>query len=383
MTGHIFIYGIIGTAPKGATEKYYSFEDFQREITGDFSDYIVHIISPGGDVFQGQAIYNALVNTGKKIKVQIEGVCASIATLIAGAASPGELVMQENSQFMVHNPKFTSIGGDANQLRTGAVQLDQIKSLLISVYRQRTGMSEAELWKLYDQETWMLPAQAKQMGFVDDVVPAHRAVAFADFNNLNDMENQKTILDAIADLGKKITGLFRPKNMTETLQDGRVIMVETEDGDWTGKRVTLQEGGPLEPGEYTLASGKKFTVGPDSTITEVMEPQPTEQDQPEDMETKKKLEAAEARIKELESALETRNDAAAKAEARATAAEIKIKTDLKAVQDELEKIKTTTVGDHQPDRGAKLPVGSDGSPLMEDPMKSWYKKNIFDVRNTD
>lgn len=383
MTGNIFIYGIIGTAPKGATDKYYSFEDFQREATGDFSDYVVHIISPGGDVFQGQAIYNALVNTGKKIKVQIEGVCASIATLIAGAASPGELVMQENSQFMVHNPKFTSIGGDANQLRTGAVQLDQIKSLLISVYRQRTGMSESDLWKLYDQETWMLPAQAKQMGFVDDVVPAHKAVAFADFNNLNDME-KNTILEAIADLGKKITGLFRPKNMTETLQDGRVIMVETEDGDWTGKRVTLEDGSPLGPGQYTLASGKKFTVADDNTITEVIEPQPpTEGDQATDMETKKKLDAAEARIKELESALETRNDAAAKAEARATAAETKFRTDLKTVQEELEKIKTTTVGDHMPDKGAKLPVAADGSPTMEDPMKAWYKKNIFDVRNTD
>lgn len=380
-TGHIWIYGIIGTPPKGTSDKYYSFNDFQKDLDPAADEYVVHIYSPGGDVFQGQAIYNGLKNTGKKIKVQIEGVCASIATLIAGAGD--EIVMNESSQFMIHNPRFDGISGDANQLRTGAEQLDQIKSLLISVYRKRTGLSEQELWQMYDKETWMLPDKAKDLGFVDEVVPSQRAVAYADFNFIK-MENKNEILSAIEMLGKKITNFFKPKNMTDTLADGTVIQVESEDGDWTGKRITREDGSPLEPGEYALADGRVLIVGDDSTISEVreMEAENNAENKEDDMELKSKLEAAEARIKELESALEARNEVAEQAEARAKSAENMATVKVKNLEEELNKIKTMTAGSKAPPKMATdAPVASGDQPL--DPMRAWYKQRIFDVRNTD
>lgn len=384
MTNHLWVYGIIGEAPKGATDKYYSFKNLLEDLDPAADDYTVHIYSPGGDVFEGQAIYNALKNTGKNIKVLIEGVCASIATLIAATASPGMLYMNSNSQFMVHPPKFNNISGDENQLRTGADQLAQIKTLLVSVYRKRTGLPEEKVREMVNTETWMLPEVAKNLGFVDEVVESMKAVAYADYKP-NNMEDKNTILAAIENLGKKISGYWKPKNESTTLADGSVITVATEDGDWTGKQVTREDGSPLEPGEYPLTDGRILVVGDGSTIAEVRETAAEDKAQDtensDDMQYKEKFEAAEARIKELESALQATSDTKAQTEAKVKSLENKINVDMKALSEELNKIKNTTAGDQSAPVKATSPVSS-GAP-SEDPMKAWYKKHIFDVRNTD
>lgn len=381
------MYGIIGDKPKGATEKYYSLQDFRAELDPKATDYIVHIMSPGGDVYQGLAMFNALRSSGKKIRVQIEGLCASIATLIAGAASPGELVIQENSHYMIHQPSFPSYGGTADQLRTGAEQLDQIRSLLVSTYQKRTKLPEEQLWAMSSKDNWMLPDQAKELGFVDQVVEAMKAVAFADFNSFTNMENN-TRLNAIEATLQKIVNFFKPKNVTDTLADGTVIQVDAEDGDWVGKSVTREDGSPLEAGTYELSGGRTLTVGENSTVADVKEaatdeikPEETEEVKPEndDMKFKEENETLKARIAELESALEARNEVAEKAEDRAKNAE----NIAKEVKAELQKIKTTTAGDATPPKMAtKVPVAS-GEVQVADPMAMWFKQNIIDKRNTD
>jgi ATP-dependent protease ClpP protease subunit len=390
MTGHIWVYGIIGDKPKGASEKYYSFQDFRGELNPEATDYTVHIFSPGGDVFQGAAIYNGLKNTGKPIKVLIEGVCASIATLIAGAADPGKLIMNAQSQWMVHNPKFNNISGDAQELRTGADQLDQIKTLLINIYRKRTGLSEQALWDVLNRETWMLPEQAKQLGFVDEVVESMKAVAYADLKFLDDMENN-TVMEALKSLEKKIMGLWRPKNMSVTLADGTVLVVASEDGEWVGKQVAKEDGTPLEPGSYPLTDGRILVVGDQSTISEVQEAKTEEPaENQEDMKAKEELEKAQARIKELESALEATKNSAQESnalveqeKAKVKTLENKINTDIKNLTDELNKIKNTTAGDDsKPDLGVKKQFNDGKQPVL-DPMQQWFKTNILDKRNTD
>lgn len=390
-TAHLWVYGIIGEPPAGTTDKYYSFKDFRKELDPKATDYTVHIFSPGGDVFEGQAIYNGLINTGKSIKVLVEGVCASIATLIAGAADPGKLFINKNSQWMVHPPKFSNISGDSEQLRTGAEQLDQIQTLLINVYQKRTNLPEEKLKEIIDNTTWMLPEEAKSYGFVDEVVESMKAVAYADFKNTQmEILDKPTFLQAIENLGNKIANRFKPKNMTDTLLEGAGIEVESEDGDWTGKKVKYADGSPLPPGDYKLASGKTMTVGEDSTISTVKEAEAKSTETPEDMELKTKLDAAEAKaialenkIKELESALTARNDVDAKAEAKAKSFENKFVTELKQVQDELAKIKNTTVGDTTPvDLGAKKGFNP-SQPVINDPMTAFFKRSISDKRNTD
>lgn len=381
-TGNLWIYGIIGEAPKGSPDKYYSFNDFLNELDPAAEDYTVHIYSPGGDVFEGQAIYNGLINTGKKIKVLIEGVCASIATLIAAAADPGQLFIQQQSQFMIHPPVFNNISGDENQLRTGADQLKQIKQLLINVYRKRTGLPQEKLMELVNRTTWMLPEEAKNLGFVDGVVESMKAVAYADFNKIN-MESK--ILQAIEALGNKISNAWRPKNESATLADGTVINVDSTDGEWVGKSVVKEDGSPLEPGEYPLSDGRVLVVGDGSTVAElrdaVVADQAQQTDNNTEMEYKTKFEAAEARIKELESALEARNSASNEQEVKIKSLENKINIDMKALNDELTSIKTQTAGDRTLPKKAIIDAAAKG--VMVDPMQDWYKRNILDVRNTD
>lgn len=385
-SGHLWVYGIIGDKPKGATEKYYSLQDFRAELDPKATDYIVHIMSPGGDVYQGLAMFNALKSAGKKIRVQIEGLCASIATLIAGAASPGELVIQENSHYMIHQPSFPSYGGTADQLRTGAEQLDQIRSLLVSTYQKRTKLPEEQLWAMSSKDNWMLPDQAKELGFVDEVVEAMKAVAFASNSFINMETNRLSVIEAT--LQKIEAFLFgkpkaeTPKNATETLADGTVVQIDSEDGDYAGKSVVREDGSPLEPGTYELSGGRTLIVGDNSTVQEVQEPATdevkVEQTEPEndDMKFKEENETLKARIAELESALEARNEVAEQAEDRAKNAE-NIAREVKA---ELQKIKTTTAGDATPPKMAtKSPVAQE----VNDPMRMWFKQNIIDKRNTD
>lgn len=393
MTGNLWIYGIIGEPEKGQPNKYYSFENFRKELDPNATDYTVHIISPGGDVFEGLAIYNGLKNTGKPIKVLVEGPTASIATLIAGAADPGKLFINKNSQWLIHNPSFDRISGDADKLRAGAEQLDQIKKILINVYQQRTKLSEEKLWDIINEGTPMSSETAKELGFVDEVVESMRAVAYGNFKHIT-MEDKSEIIKAIDNLWERISGFLKPKNeiknMTDTLADGTVIQVATEDGDWAGKQVSYQDGSGLPPGDYPLADGRILTVGENSTIAEVKAAQAKTEETPEDMKLKEELEAAnaktvaaEARIKELESALEARNDVAAKAEARVKNVETKFATDLKAVQEELAKIKNTTVGDDSaPDKGLKKGFDPSG-PVVNDPMTQFFKTNVLNNRGKD
>jgi ATP-dependent protease ClpP protease subunit len=262
--------------------------------------------SPGGDVFEGFGIYNILKNSGKKIETHIESVTASIATLIAFAGQ--RIVMNKTAQFMIHNPSISDLKGEAQDLRNVAGQLDKIKSLLMDVTAERAArngkaISTDELSKLYDNETWLNSDEALRMGFVDDVQDAIKAVARIDLKQIKNMEKETWFQSVI----KNLFGNKKFKNeFTETLQDGTVVVVMSEDEDWTGKQIVTQTGEALPPGDYTLASGKIISVGENSTISQVKESAPPENNS-EDM----------SKIKELETQLAAANEALKEAQAQA------------------------------------------------------------------
>lgn len=300
MTGDIFIFGPIGTQ-RGEV----SFENVQTQIAEnkDAKELVVHIISPGGDVFEGEAIYNALKNSGKKIITQIEGTCASIATLIAGAGE--KVVMNKTARFMIHNPQVTGLQGpaDSRQLRHVATQLDKIKGLLIGVWDKKTSIGQAKLWELYDNETWLTAEEAQQLGFVDESVDAIKAVASVNLKQFNKMTEKsllKGLLTDIKNLFVKITNQYE-----ETLEDGTKVIVMSEDGDFAGKQILLEDGTPLPAGEHKLTSGKILVVGPDSTITEVKEPEPVDNSQIEDdMKKDQEIENLKAQLAEAKAQAE-------------------------------------------------------------------------------
>lgn len=308
MTGHIFIYGEIGSGPGQV-----SINSVKAQFDPSAKDYIVHIVSPGGDVFEGYGIYNILRNTGKEVTTHVEGLCASIATLIAFAGN--KIIMNRASEFMIHNPKISDLKGEANDLRNVANQLDKIKGILIDVSGQRAArngkeISKERLWELYDNETWLTAQEARDdYGFVDEVEDAIKAVAKLDLTNTKMEKNN--LWDSFKNLFSKTK--FK-NNFEETLQDGTKIMVISEDEDWTGKQVITEDGNALADGDHVLASGKTITVS-GGVISAVKEADAANNAEPND-EMENKIKELEAQLAEAKTA-----QAAAKAEAETAKAE--------------------------------------------------------------
>lgn len=381
MTGDIFIFGGIGTEPGEV-----SFKNVQAQISQnkDAKELVVHIASPGGDVFEGFNIYNALKNTGKKITTHIEGVCASIATLIAGAGTT--IKMNRTGQFMIHNPAVQNLAGvaDAKKLRNVADQLDQIKSLLIDVYDRKTSLGKEKLWELYDNETWLTAESAEKMGFIDESVDALKAVARIDLQKIQNEMKETNQLQKLINGIKELFTKFR-NEATETLSDGKVVVIMTEDGDFTGKQILFEDGSPVPAGEHELASGRILVVDSSSTITEVKEGQPqnTEDDMKKDEEIANlKAQLAEAQAKATEAVAKA--DSASKEVTTARAETQRFKNQAAAVEKQFlelqEEVKKTVGGD--PDPLPKGPVFKNSNDPAKDydPMGE-FAKSILQGRN--
>lgn len=134
----------------------------------------LRINSPGGDVFDGLAIYNVIARHEGKVTATIDGLAASAASVIAMAAN--QIVMPENAFMMIHDPWGVSIG-NADELRDMAEVLDKIKAGLVSTYVNRSGQSAEKISELMSAETWLTAAEAKELGLADEVAPAMKVAA--------------------------------------------------------------------------------------------------------------------------------------------------------------------------------------------------------------
>lgn len=142
----------------------------------------LHINSPGGDAFEGMAICNALRSYKGATTCVIDGLCASAATM--AALGCGKVRMHEMAFFMVHEASSFA-GGFADDLEDEAARLRKINERLISLYVAKTGKSADEIAALMAAETWMPPAEAKALGFVDEVIAAPvSATAYAAFGRV-------------------------------------------------------------------------------------------------------------------------------------------------------------------------------------------------------
>ncbi len=159
----LMLYGAIGS--------YFDEIDGKRtveQINAMTGDITVRVNSPGGDVFDGIAIMNALkAHSEKKGKVTVivEALAASIASVIAVGAAD-ELIMSEGSYLMIHNPWTLAIG-DADEFEHTAGVLRQLAGTLAEIYSRKTGKTKEEIQVLMDAETWIDSAEALELGFAD------------------------------------------------------------------------------------------------------------------------------------------------------------------------------------------------------------------------
>ena len=142
----------------------------------DAPDINVRINSPGGMVFEGIAIYNALRLHKANVHVSIEGLAASIASVIAMAGDT--ITMAENAMLMIHNP-YGWATGDAEAMRKTADVMDKIADSIAVSYTARTGKSLEEMKAIMTDETWYSAAEALEAGLVDQIdTPIQAAASF-------------------------------------------------------------------------------------------------------------------------------------------------------------------------------------------------------------
>ena len=146
----------------------------------------VRINSPGGDVFDGVAVYNALKNHPAKITTRIEGLAASIASVIALAGD--EVHAYSNTMYMIHDP-WVMAAGNQDDLRSIADVLEKIGNQLADVYTGKTGLSPDTIKEMMKTETWMTAQEGKELGFVDKVIDGEGKAAKAKYDLKNIYSN--------------------------------------------------------------------------------------------------------------------------------------------------------------------------------------------------
>lgn len=185
----IMIYDDIGSW--GVSAKQFATE---LRSLGDVRNIVLHIHSYGGDVFDGMAIYNLLVNHPAYITVHIDGVAASMASVIAMAGN--NIIIPQNAMLMIHKP-WGIQGGDAEDMRRYADLLDQIEGNLLSAYTKKTGKSAEEIALLLEQETWMTGSEAVEAGFADTLAQPLQAMACLNSKRLQDFKNMPQQIKAM------------------------------------------------------------------------------------------------------------------------------------------------------------------------------------------
>jgi ATP-dependent Clp protease protease subunit len=161
-------------------------QDFVKELNAITAGTIhLRINSPGGDVFQGIAIYNALKAHRAKVVVHVDGIAASIASIIALAGD--EILIAKNAMLMIH--KATALAwGTAEGLRRTAEMLDKLENAtIVSTYVDATGQSEDQIRTWMEAETWFDAEEAVDHGFCDEVEDHEGAKARFDLSVYNNV----------------------------------------------------------------------------------------------------------------------------------------------------------------------------------------------------
>nr|BAR36747.1 Clp-like protease [uncultured Mediterranean phage uvMED] len=160
---------------------------------------LLRINSPGGSVVDGLAIYDAIARMPQKVTTRIEGIAASMASVIALAGD--EVTMSENSLYMIHNVWGGEVGGSTD-LRKAADLMDKMGDRLVSIYMSKTGESEEQIRAWMDEETWFDSSEAVKAGFVDKIEEPIKMAARFDINKY-DYKNKALVNNLFNNIKKE------------------------------------------------------------------------------------------------------------------------------------------------------------------------------------
>ena len=165
----------------------------ELKALGPIAELTIRVNSPGGSVFDGVAIYNAIKRHDARVTVWIDGIAASIASMIAMAGD--EVVMPENAMLVLHDPSGL-VAGTAADMRAMAEALDRMKAGMVAAYRDKSGRDDAEIEALMAAETWLSAQEAVELGLADRVEQPVRMAAHFDLSRFRNPPPQLAALVA-------------------------------------------------------------------------------------------------------------------------------------------------------------------------------------------
>jgi ATP-dependent Clp protease protease subunit len=212
-TGELTLYGEISNETWWGDEV--TPKEFKSDLDnlGEIDTLNIYINSPGGDVFAGQTIYSILKRHKAHKNVYIDGLAASIASVIAMAGNT--IFMPKNAMMMIHNP-WTIGMGNAKDFRKLAEDLDKIRESLIAAYEGHSALTRDEIIEIMDSETWLTATECEEYGFCDVVEEEKTLAACIDKDILARYKNTpRELIEIENDLEARKQALLKQKLLLE------------------------------------------------------------------------------------------------------------------------------------------------------------------------
>lgn len=240
-----------------------------KEISNIKAETIkVNIDSLGGDVNHGQAMYSALAKNPAKIIVEYTGWSASIATIIAAAATDNDISMSNTNMILIHKARGCQCG-ISEDMRLYADMLDKVDGVMANVYSEQTGKTKAEMLEQMNVNKgdgeWLTANEALEIGLIGNITEPLKAAANYDLSRLSKF-GYKIPQNKLNNINMKFVK-DKPINAL-AMQDGSILLHEGELKEGSELK-TAGENVALEAGEYPLADGRKIVIGDDNKVASI------------------------------------------------------------------------------------------------------------------
>lgn len=255
---------------------------FIGEIPEEDGAIDIRINCNGGDVFEGWRIYDALRHSGKTISALVEGMCASMATVILMASPKERRKSYPNAAFCIHNPEVAFLSSDAykrltadnidkicEDLQSQAEMLRQEQKKILDLYVERTGTDAETLQGLMDKDTIINADRAKELGLIGDTLApttANKKIYFNKMEKSGKTEVSNNLLTRLlAKLGFASIDDVKFNDLTFTAANGAEFTVEREEGNYA-------IGDAAKPnGKYVMEDGSTVIIE-DEKIADIIAP---------------------------------------------------------------------------------------------------------------
>ncbi|MDR1848130.1 MAG: Clp protease ClpP [Bacteroidales bacterium] len=163
-TGKVYLYGEIAAWSINSAVDFINRFDEQAKKNDRIE---VHIHCPGGNVFEGNMIYNKIINSEKPVDIYIDGIAASMASIIMLAGR--KIYMAKNAFVMIHAPS-SFVSGTADTFESAAKLLRSMEVQFIENYSKRTGKAEEDVKEWLQGDNWFSAQEAKEEKLVDVII---------------------------------------------------------------------------------------------------------------------------------------------------------------------------------------------------------------------